>query len=92
MEYGRRLTSRRTVQQTIDPNESAYIARKTVTSLDVWTSYLHAVNLTGLVVSDFVPAPADAVAGQTVPNVGFAVSGGGIRCVFELIVMTIIGA
>ncbi|KAK4703987.1 lysophospholipase, partial [Phenoliferia sp. Uapishka_3] len=67
--------------QTIDSDEAAYIQGKTVSSLGDWTDYLTRIGLDGLDISTFVPSSADAVAGNTVPNLGFAVSGGGVRFV-----------
>lgn len=66
-------------QSGIDPREAAYIQAKTVTSLGDWTSYLENVGLEGLDISQFVPSAKDAVAGQNIPIISFAVSGGGQR-------------
>lgn len=66
-------------QQTLNSEETTYIQSKTETSLADWTSYLTNVGLEGLNLSSFVPTEATAVPGETVPLVGIAVSGGGLR-------------
>ncbi|KAL8292573.1 hypothetical protein RQP46_001185 [Phenoliferia psychrophenolica] len=67
------------LQETIDPSEAAYIASKTVSSLPVWAEYLNNVGLEDFDVSTFVPSAETAVGGSTLPLVGFAVAGGGVR-------------
>lgn len=67
------------IQGSINPEEAAYVLSKTKNSLADWTAYLKNVNLEGLDVSTFVPSSANAKPAVTVPNIGFAISGGGER-------------
>jgi lysophospholipase len=57
--------------------EADYIAQKAAKSTDLWKTYLAGVGLADFDVANFTtPNP---VAGETVPNIGIAMSGGGIR-------------
>lgn len=63
--------------------EAKYVQEKASKSVQGWAEYLTRVNLTGFDVADFLAqatsTEGSAVAGQTLPNIGFAASGGGHR-------------
>ncbi|CAH7670781.1 lysophospholipase catalytic domain-containing protein [Phakopsora pachyrhizi] len=57
--------------------EKKYISQRSAQSLPLWKSYLSRANLTNFDVDQFLNV--QPVAGETVPNIALAVSGGGIR-------------
>ncbi|KAL8287260.1 hypothetical protein RQP46_003712 [Phenoliferia psychrophenolica] len=64
---------------TLNADEAAYVLAKGVESLPVWTEYLTRIGIEDFNVSSFVPSSETAVGGSTLPMVGFAVGGGGVR-------------
>ncbi|KAH9814848.1 lysophospholipase [Melampsora americana] len=67
----------------ISDGEASYVQEKASKSVQGWVEYLTRVNLTDFDVADFLSSATSsegsAVAGQTLPNIGFAASGGGHR-------------
>ncbi|KAL8292031.1 hypothetical protein RQP46_001497 [Phenoliferia psychrophenolica] len=63
----------------IHRQESDYVQAKARSSVQHWTYYLNSVALEGLDVSSFVPSSDSAVAGNTLPIIGVAASGGALR-------------
>ncbi|KAL8278579.1 hypothetical protein RQP46_009071 [Phenoliferia psychrophenolica] len=63
------------------PEEAAYISRKTASSVPAWKAYLENVGLQGLNITEFVKT--NGVAGRTMPNVAFALSGGGYKALMH---------
>ncbi|PLW31214.1 hypothetical protein PCASD_11063 [Puccinia coronata f. sp. avenae] len=59
-------------------NEANYIAQKAAKSTSSWHAYLTQVGLSELDIANFT-AGTPPVAGETLPNIGIAMSGGGIR-------------
>ncbi|EHS63358.1 uncharacterized protein PGTG_21534 [Puccinia graminis f. sp. tritici CRL 75-36-700-3] len=57
--------------------EADYIAQKAAKSTDLWQTYLAGVGLADFDLANFTTS--NPVAGETVPNIGIAMSGGGIR-------------
>ncbi|KAI7945549.1 hypothetical protein MJO29_011937 [Puccinia striiformis f. sp. tritici] len=68
-------------QTKLGRGESTYIKEKAAQSISLWQTYLKNVNLDGFNIDDFLgPAKKDGgVAALTLPNIGFALSGGGMR-------------
>ncbi|KAI9605782.1 hypothetical protein H4Q26_004150 [Puccinia striiformis f. sp. tritici PST-130] len=68
-------------QTKLGRGESTYIKEKAAQSIPLWQTYLKNVNLDGFNIDDFLgPAKKDGgVAALTLPNIGFALSGGGMR-------------
>ena len=74
------ITIRRTSDAVpINPEEAKYVIRKTQNSAADWTSYLNNVGLQGLDVNAFVAGTKSGRPGVDMPNVAFAISGGGQR-------------
>jgi lysophospholipase len=61
----------------LNNDEASYISKKSLTSVPAWSAYLKNVNLAGLNVSSFTAVHKNGL--PSLPNVGFAVSGGGYR-------------
>lgn len=68
-------------QAQISPAEEAYVSKKAANSIGLWGEYLTRVNIPGLDVESllFQATSEGGVAGKSLPNFGFAVSGGGLR-------------
>ncbi|KAH9810221.1 lysophospholipase catalytic domain-containing protein [Melampsora americana] len=61
----------------VSERESKYVNEKTSKSNPVWRSYLTRAQLDDFDLESFLPS--DPIPGQTLPNIGLAISGGGIR-------------
>ncbi|POW17712.1 hypothetical protein PSTT_00314 [Puccinia striiformis] len=62
--------------------ESDYISTKTLKSVKLWEDYLRVINLTDFDIRNFTSIAKDGQsirAGEDLPNIGIAMSGGGIR-------------
>ncbi|EGG07350.1 uncharacterized protein MELLADRAFT_105902 [Melampsora larici-populina 98AG31] len=63
--------------------EASYVQEKASNSVQGWAEYLTRANLTDFDVADFLSqatsTEGNALAGKTLPNIGFAASGGGHR-------------
>ncbi|KAH9455052.1 hypothetical protein Pst134EA_022528 [Puccinia striiformis f. sp. tritici] len=62
--------------------ESDYISTKTLKSVKLWEDYLRVINLTDFDIRNFTSITKDGQsirAGEDLPNIGIAMSGGGIR-------------
>ncbi|PLW13473.1 hypothetical protein PCANC_26776 [Puccinia coronata f. sp. avenae] len=61
--------------------ESAYIQEKAAQSIPLWQKYLQNVNLEDFNINDFLQSAKEngGVAALTLPNIGFALSGGSMR-------------
>lgn len=61
----------------VGEQESRYIATKSAKSIPAWRSYLSRAELTDFEIDSFIPS--QGIPGVTLPNIGLAISGGGIR-------------
>ncbi|KAG0148718.1 hypothetical protein CROQUDRAFT_692636 [Cronartium quercuum f. sp. fusiforme G11] len=62
----------------IGEKESNYVRTKTIKSIPLWKSYLSRAELTDFDLNSFLSIN-NPIQGETLPNIGLAISGGGIR-------------